>query len=493
MYVFSFLFLPFIYYFNYEIFKNLSSFIKEKQFELSLDEINYTNENYFGIRVRYDEDFLEPNITKIHPSLDFKNQVEDEEKKLNGFDLEGEYITEINGKKTTSLNEEDFYKEFNKNIIAIKVENNPKTYQLEQKSYENFEIYFTADILNISSINSKNSNFYTIFDTETTWYDDRLSKAALKVTKDGIIKHNENNKIKLDNTQLEFGFICKIGIDFLSEIGYWIPSVIPEKFTPDDSIQAKKKYVIFQYNKSKDCDNCTDLEKKYGLSSFYKKNNYRGRIYNSMKLDRFPFDEQRLTYNFKVENEIGFITEVFHNSSEVIETNLTNLKNDEWNIKDGWNGYGHYYLTEFDIRLPLLSVHFDIERKSNYFFFKIMLPIIFLLIVAWSTFWINPKELESRVTVSIVCLLSLIAYNFVIDNDLPKLGYLTFMDKFVLTTYIFAGIPTLQTILCRHFVDHNKLETAKRIDKECKIYIPLSFFLALLFLVINYNIIDIPF
>ena len=82
-----------------------------------------------------------------------------------------------------------------------------------------------------------------------------------------------------------------------------------------------------------------------------------------------------------------------------------------------------------------------------------MLPIIFLLVVSWSTFWINPKELESRVTVSIVCLLSLIAYNFVIDNDLPKLGYLTFMDKFVLTTYIFAGHSNFtnnsMSILCR--------------------------------------------
>ena len=32
-----------------------------------------------------------------------------------------------------------------------------------------------------------------------------------------------------------------------------------------------------------------------------------------------------------------------------------------------------------------------------------------------------PRELESKLTITIVCLLSLIAYNFVIDKDLPKL------------------------------------------------------------------------
>ena len=43
-----------------------------------------------------------------------------------------------------------------------------------------------------------------------------------------------------------------------------------------------------------------------------------------------------------------------------------------------------------------------------YFIYKIMFPILFLLFVCWSTFWINPNELESRVTITIVCLLSLI-------------------------------------------------------------------------------------
>ena len=61
--------------------------------------------------------------------------------------------------KTISLNEEDFYKEFDKNIISIKVENDPKVYQLEKQLYENFEIYFTGDIKNISLINSKISTF----------------------------------------------------------------------------------------------------------------------------------------------------------------------------------------------------------------------------------------------------------------------------------------------------------------------------------------------
>ena len=42
------------------------------------------------------------------------------------------------------------------------------------------------------------------------------------------------------------------------------------------------------------------------------------------------------------------------------------------------------------------------------------------------------SQLEAKVNVTIVCLLSLIAYNFIIDEDLPKLAYLTFLDVFIL-------------------------------------------------------------
>jgi len=466
----------------------LENFIKKNQFELSIDEINYTKENYLGIRIRYDDDFYEPNIVKVHPYLEFKNQVDSKENKLSGYDIEGQFITNINGKETTSLNKEDFYKELDREIVEIKVENNPKIYQLERKQYENFEIYFTGDIRNLSLIDSKNSKFSTIFNTETIWYDDRLSKAAYQIGVEGKKRHNELNNEKLTNTD----FYCKISKEFLNQIDYLIPNILPQNFIPDESIKNPNDFVIFHFESGVDCENCTDLEKKYGLVYFSKKNYYRGVINNPMDLKRFPFDSQRLSFNFKVENEIGFIPEVFHYSSDIIETNLTNLENPEWNISDGWNGYGHYLHTEFDIRLPYLAIYFDIERKPTYFFFKIMLPIIFLLVVSWSTFWISPKELESRVTVSIVCLLSLIAYNFIIDNDLPKLGYLTFMDKFVLTTYIFAGIPTLQTILVRNFVDQNNLKLATYIDKKCKSYIPVTFFATLLFLLINYEIIKIP-
>ena len=68
------------------------------------------------------------------------------------------------------------------------------------------------------------------------------------------------------------------------------------------------------------------------------------------------------------------------------------------------------------------------------------------MLVAWSVLWIPPKEewVESRLTTSIVALLSLIAYNFVFLDDIPKLDILTSLDLFVwsflMTTAHGAGL-----------------------------------------------------
>ena len=66
--------------------------------------------------------------------------------------------------------------------------------------------------------------------------------------------------------------------------------------------------------------------------------------------------------------------------------------------------------------------------------------------VCWSSVWINPREIESRLTVTIVCLLALIAYNFVFNEDLPKLYFLTSLDRYILLSYLFCSIPTFLTI-----------------------------------------------
>ena len=211
---------------------------------------------------------------------------------------------------------------------------------------------------------------------------------------------------------------------------------------------------------------------------------------------RFPFDSQILTYELWSEYP-SFMVEINADEpgmSEYKETKYAFENGDQEGITiPGWKlesvDYENYSYVEND-GYPYTGfiLQLEVSRQSSYYLFKIILPIMFILVISWSVFWVRGSQLEAKVNVTIVCLLSLIAYNFIIDEDLPKLPYLTFLDSFILLSYFYTGIAT---ILCvTSFVQ--KLKSGKDlsiIDKKAQWFGPLSYFLILFVMLIYfYNI-----
>ena len=211
---------------------------------------------------------------------------------------------------------------------------------------------------------------------------------------------------------------------------------------------------------------------------------------------RFPFDSQLLTYEIWSEYP-AFMVEIIADEpgmSNYKETKYAYENGDNEGITiPGWSlesvNYENYSYIEND-GYPYTGfiLELEVKRQSSYYLFKIILPIMFILVISWSVFWVRGSQLEAKVNVTIVCLLSLIAYNFIIDEDLPKLPYLTFLDSFILLSYFYTGIAT---ILCVYsFV--KKLKSGKdlsTIDKKAQWFGPISYFVILFsILVYFYNI-----
>ena len=102
------------------------------------------------------------------------------------------------------------------------------------------------------------------------------------------------------------------------------------------------------------------------------------------------------------------------------------------------------------------TIQITIKRHYNYYIYKVIIPVLLILLIAWSVLWIPAKQIESRLTTSIVALLALIAYNFVFQDDIPKLDILTSLDQYILLSYIFCAIPIFMTIFLSRFVTTNQ-------------------------------------
>jgi hypothetical protein len=109
------------------------------------------------------------------------------------------------------------------------------------------------------------------------------------------------------------------------------------------------------------------------------------------------------------------------------------------------------------------SLHFEADRKLTYYIVRIFIPLLLIIIVAWITFFL--KDYTKRIDVTAGNLLLFIAFNFTISGDLPRLGYLTFLDKLLITTFAISVLTLAYNVVFKRLEIAGKGELGEKIDK----------------------------
>src|SRR6266496_48032 len=80
--------------------------------------------------------------------------------------------------------------------------------------------------------------------------------------------------------------------------------------------------------------------------------------------------------------------------------------------------------------------------------------------------------------VALSSMLTLIAYRFAVDSQLPRLPYITRLDAFILTSTLLVFFSLIE-VLVTTILDKNKqTERAKKIDRYCRVIFPVIFGIA---------------
>jgi hypothetical protein len=154
---------------------------------------------------------------------------------------------------------------------------------------------------------------------------------------------------------------------------------------------------------------------------------------NPVDLKRFPFDKQQM--QIVIEDKVKTIDEINYvpnlEESGIDETVIFT----GWNL-DSWNAEvtKHYYPV-YDETYSRYIFTMDISKIFWNSFIKTILPIIFIMLVALSSFVIDPDKMATRVAMISSALVASVMFHVSISNQVPPVGYLTFADKFMLLTY----------------------------------------------------------
>jgi ABC-type multidrug transport system fused ATPase/permease subunit len=102
------------------------------------------------------------------------------------------------------------------------------------------------------------------------------------------------------------------------------------------------------------------------------------------------------------------------------------------------------------------------ERHMMYYVVRIFVPLGLLIAVAWVTFFL--RDYSKRVDVSAGNLLAFIAFNFTLGSDLPRLGYLTFLDELMVVAFAFAALTVIYNVIMRRLEASGNHVFIERVD-----------------------------
>ncbi len=168
---------------------------------------------------------------------------------------------------------------------------------------------------------------------------------------------------------------------------------------------------------------------------------------------QYPFDTQEFFIRIlSLYPEEFYILQDLEGFSEVGE----NTGEEEWLI------------TEFNTTIDRLesnsqfSFRFLAQRHIDYYVLRIFAPILLIIFISWITFFL--KDYDKRIDVGAGNLLLFIAFNFTISDDLPRLGYMTFMDAVLISAFSISVLIVTLNVFFKRLEISGRGDLAQRID-----------------------------
>lgn len=182
---------------------------------------------------------------------------------------------------------------------------------------------------------------------------------------------------------------------------------------------------------------------------------------------KFPFDSQ----DFYIRVQSLYSDDVYiYTDLEGASKLGSQLGEEEWQV------------TDFDTIIETVenlgersqfSYHFNANRALTFYIIRIFIPLTLIILVAWITFFL--KNYTRRIEITTGNLLLFIAFNFTISDFLPRLGYLTFLDVILASTFAISVVVVAFNVYLRRLEVNGKEELALRIDQYTIWIYPLAF------------------
>lgn len=196
-----------------------------------------------------------------------------------------------------------------------------------------------------------------------------------------------------------------------------------------------------------------------------------------LDLEKFPFDKQQLDAIFQVvgfdKDEVLLISEI-----DKIEPFNTLFPIPQWSVIDirqSVRDFYSYYAGSTGVSSAFV-VSVDVHRKPFYIVRLVVIPMIVIVILSFTVFWMDKSSLGDRLNVSFIGILTGFAYLLVTSDHLPNISYFTLIHGFLNLSYITMCAAVVINLIVGTLDKKGNTEAGDRVDRICRWVFPLAYF-----------------
>lgn len=202
-----------------------------------------------------------------------------------------------------------------------------------------------------------------------------------------------------------------------------------------------------------------------------------------LNMVRFPFDKQHLEAVFEVLglNSHEFLLQVASDTNTSI---LNKAKVPQWIIMGSDESVRKRSVSDVG-RQGVTSefvVSFDVKRDSFYFQRLVIFPLIIIVLLSFSVFWMDRSSIGDRLNVSFIGILTAVSYQILISDQMPSISYFTFMNGFLTLSFFVMSATVIISLFVSSLDQQRKNDIADQVDLRSRWVFPLAYFVMLFLL-----------
>ncbi|MHC5064897.1 MAG: hypothetical protein ACYTG5_13090 [Planctomycetota bacterium] len=199
-------------------------------------------------------------------------------------------------------------------------------------------------------------------------------------------------------------------------------------------------------------------------------------VKTTLDLRRYPFDAHRLQVVFEVlgfsSDEVELVVEGPANRPPDEEVRVS-----EWEILEIDFSTGDQEADYAGSRAPTSTFVASIgaERKPFFMLRLVILPLILIVALSWAVFWMDRSSLGDRINVSFIGILTAVAYQMLVSDNMPQIAYMTFLNAFLSFSFFVMAATVVINLVVGACDQRGDAKRGDRIDFRCRWMFPLLY------------------